>query len=646
MTHRTIYPVPEHFARNAHINESQYHAFYERSIAEPDAFWDEQARRFISWVKPASQVCKGDFTAGSVRWFVDGQLNVCYNCVDRHLETRKDQTAIIWEGNSPEQSRTLTYGELHERVCKFANVLKGQGVKKGDRVSIYLPMIPEAAIAMLACARIGAIHSVVFAGFSPDSLKMRINDADCSLLITADEGLHGEKTVPLKKNCDEALKECPGVKTVIVVQRTGNSVFWQEGRDLWYHELMDRAETDCPCEVMDANDPLFILYTSGSTGKPKGVLHGSGGYLVYTAITHRYVFDYHDGDIYWCTADIGWITGHSYLVYGPLANGATTLLFEGVPQFPDYARYWNIIDKYQVNIFYTAPTAIRALRKQGDGWVRQSSRQSLKLLGSVGEPINPDVWEWYFTVVGESRCPVVDTWWQTETGGILMAPLPGTQAMVPGSVSRPFFGIVPDVVDDKGMPVPPGQRGRLVIKKPWPGMMLTIYGDHKRFVDAYLLEIPGCYLTGDGAYRDEAGYYWVTGRNDDVIMVSGHRLGTGELESALLSHPAVSEAAVVGVPDQLTGESIYAFVTLKADITPADALKQELIQQVREKIGAIAKPRTIQWAESLPKTRSGKIMRRILRKIARDDLTELGDISTLADPNAVKRLIAEKGENH
>lgn len=439
MTHRTIYPVPEHFARNAHINESQYHAFYERSIAEPEAFWDEQARQFISWVKPSSQVCKGDFTAGSVRWFVDGQLNVCYNCVDRHLETRKDQTAIIWEGNSPEQSRTLTYGELHERVCKFANVLKGQGVKKGDRVSIYLPMIPEAAIAMLACARIGAIHSVVFAGFSPDSLKMRINDADCSLLITADEGLHGEKTVPLKKNCDEALKECPGVKTVIVVQRTGNSVFWQEGRDLWYHELMDRAETDCPFEVMDANDPLFILYTSGSTGKPKGVLHGSGGYLVYTAITHRYVFDYHDGDIYWCTADIGWITGHSYLVYGPLANGATTLLFEGVPQFPDYARYWNIIDKYQVNIFYTAPTAIRALRKQGDGWVRQSSRQSLKLLGSVGEPINPDVWEWYFTVVGESRCPVVDTWWQTETGGILMAPLPGTRAMVPGSVSRPFF---------------------------------------------------------------------------------------------------------------------------------------------------------------------------------------------------------------
>lgn len=639
MNRKNRYPIPAEFAQKTHLNAEQYQALYQRSINDPAGFWGEQAEKFISWSKRWQNVTRGNFETLDMEWFTGGELNACYNCVDRHLKTRKDQIAVIWEGNDPEESQLITYGQLHEKICKFANVLKSQGVKKGDRVCIYLPMIPEAMIAMLACARIGAIHSVVFGGFSPEALKTRILDAGCCLLITADEGVRGEKIIPLKKNSDKALEDCPDVKHVIVIKRTGNPINMNKRRDSWYHEAMTGASNDCPIEKMDANDPLFILYTSGSTGKPKGVLHSTGGYLVYVAITHHYVFDYHDGDIYWCTADVGWVTGHSYLVYGPLANGATTLIYEGVPNYPSFSRFWEIIDKHQVTIFYTAPTAIRALRRQGDEWVKKTHRKSLKLLGTVGEPINPDVWEWYYEVVGEKRCPIVDTWWQTETGGILLSPLPGATPLAAGSVGLPFFGIIPDVVDDKGQSIEDGQQGKLVIKQAWPGLMQTIFGNQQRFIDAYFKELPGLYLTGDRAYRDENGYFWITGRNDDVIKVSGHRIGTEEVESALLSHSAISEAAVVGVPDDLTGEAIYAFVTTKAGIEPTDGLKIQLKQQVRDVVGAFAKPETIQWAASLPKTRSGKIMRRILRKIASNHLDDLGDTSTLADASVIEELI-------
>ncbi|GGI92078.1 acetate--CoA ligase [Legionella impletisoli] len=645
MSHDKLYPVPEQFAKQAFIKEQKYHQLYQRSIEDPNGFWAEKAHEFITWFKPWSEVSEGNFSDLNVKWFLNGQLNACYNCLDRHLDKRKNQIAIIWEGNNPNESKTFTYNELYIEVCKFANVLKNLGVKKGDRVCIYLSMIPIAAISMLACARLGAIHSVVFGGFSPDSLKTRILDAQCKLLITADEAIRGEKTVALKANADKALQDCPDVEHVVVVKHTGGEVKWNADKDIWYHDAISRVSDDCPVETMDSTDPLFILYTSGSTGKPKGVLHGNGGYMVYTATTFKYVFDYHEGDIFWCTADVGWITGHSYLIYGPLANGATTLMFEGVPNYPTYTRFWEIIDKHQVNIFYTAPTAIRAIRREGDALVERTSRRSLKLLGSVGEPINPDVWEWYFDVVGDKRCPIVDTWWQTETGGIMITPLPGATPMAPGSASRPFFGIVPDVVDDKGNGVNANQHGKLVIKQPWPGMMQTIYGDHERFVDAYFKEIPGCYLTGDAAYQDNKGYFWIIGRTDDVIKVSGHRLGSEEVESALLAHHAVSEAAVVGVPNEITGEEIYAFVTTQAHIEPTESLKEELINKVRDEIGPIAKPHTIQWTQALPKTRSGKIMRRILRKIAKNELEELGDTSTLADPSVIDTLIADR-KNH
>ncbi len=640
MSEKKSYPVPAEFAKNAHINEEKYHAMYKHSIENPGQFWAEQAEKFITWSTPWEKVTQGNFETMDINWYVGGQLNACYNCVDRHLEHHKDQVAIIWEGNDPNEMQLITYAQLHEQICKFANVLKQRGIKKGDRVCIYLPMIPEAIIAMLACARIGAIHSVVFAGFSPSSLQSRIIDADCCLVITADEGVRGDKTIPLKKNCDLALENCPSVKGVIVVQRTGNPIGWNSKHDIWYHHAMAEVETECPVEPMDSNDPLFILYTSGSTGTPKGILHNTGGYLVYVAMTHHYVFDYHRPDVHWCTADIGWITGHSYLVYGPLANGATTLLFEGVPHYPTFSRYWEIIDKHQVNIFYTAPTAIRALRHEGDDWVKQSSRKSLKLLGSVGEPINPEVWEWYYQVVGEDRCPVVDTWWQTETGGIMLTSLPGATAMTPGSVAWPFFGIVPEIVNDKHEKVSNNRHGKLVIKQPWPGMMHTVYGNHQRFINGYFKDFPGRYLTGDGAYRNDADYLWITGRTDDVIKVSGHRISTAEVESAFLTHPGISEAAVVAIPHEIKGEGIYAFVTTKPGVAKTDDLKKILIQHVRQEIGAIAQPDVIQWANMLPKTRSGKIMRRILRKIASNELEDIGDISTLADSGVVDELIA------
>lgn len=641
MSNKKSHAVPAEFAKHAHINEKQYHVLYQRSVRDPAGFWGEYAKQFISWAAPWQSVTSGDFKTGDVKWFIDGKLNACYNCVDRHLETRPDQIAIIWEGNEPDETQSITYQELYERICKFANVLKKQGVKKGDRVCIYLPMIPEIIIAMLACARIGAIHSVVFGGFSPEALKTRILDADCCLLITADESMRGEKVITLKKNSDLALQGCPNVQHVIVVKRTGNHIDWNKTRDIWYHEAVAEADNHCPLEQMDSADPLFILYTSGSTGKPKGVLHSTGGYLVYTAMTYYYIFDYHDGDIYWCSADVGWITGHSYIVYGPLANGATTLLFDGVPNYPTFSRYWEVIDKHQVNIFYTSPTAIRALRREGDSWVRQTSRKSLTLLGSVGEPINPDVWEWYFEVVGERRCPIVNTWWQTETGGALLTQLPGATPMIPGSGGWPFFGIVPEVIDDHGKPVRDNQQGTLVIKKPWPSLMKTIYGDHQRFIDTYFKPFPGNYLTGDGAYRESTNDFWITGRSDDVIKVSGHRIGTEEVESALVSHPAISEAGVVGVPHEIKGECIHAFVITKAHIKPDDDLKKELVQHIREQIGPLATPEKIQWTTALPKTRSGKIMRRILRKIANNELDNLGDTSTLADPSVVETLIKE-----
>ncbi len=641
MSH-TSYPVPTAFKKTAHLNAEQYQTLYQQSIDQPDVFWATIAEKFITWFTPWTQVVQGDWQAADMQWFTHGKLNACYNCVDRHLPTRKDKTALLWEGNTPNETQSITYGQLHAEVSKLANVLKTYGIKKGDRVCLYLPMIPEAVFAMLACARIGAIHSVVFGGFSADALKTRILDADCRLLITADEGLRGEKIIPFKANCDKALINCPNIHTLLVVKRTGNTVDWNNDRDVWYHEAMKVAHTHCPIEHMDANDPLFILYTSGSTGTPKGVLHTTGGYLVYVAMTHYYVFDYQENDIYWCTADVGWITGHSYLVYGPLTNGATTLLFEGIPNYPDYSRYWQVIDKHQVTVFYTSPTALRALRREGDEWITRTHRTSLRLLGSVGEPINPDVWEWYYQAIGEGRCPIVNTWWQTETGGIMFTPFPGATPLAPGSAGVPSFGIVLDIVDTKGHSLSDNKPGRLVIKQPWPGMMQTIYGNQQRFLDTYFKAVPGCYLTGDGAYREAEGLIWITGRDDDVIKVSGHRLGSEELESAFISHPTVSEAAVVGIPHDIKGEAIFAFITLKNDAKPTDALKKELIQHVRNNTGPLATPETIQWVDALPKTRSGKIMRRILRLIARNELDSLGDISTLSNTESIEKIIREK----
>ncbi|MFT4582474.1 MAG: acetyl-CoA synthetase [Gammaproteobacteria bacterium] len=639
MSDAKVYPVPAAVAASAHLDDAKYQSMYQQSIDRPDEFWAAQADEFVSWFSRWETVSDCDFTTGKIRWFDGATLNVSYNCIDRHLDTRGDQTAIIWEGDDPGDDKKLTYRELHEAVCRFANALKEKDVKKGDRVSIYMPMVTEAAIAMLACARIGAVHSIVFGGFSPEALKDRILDSDCSVVITADEGVRGGRPIPLKENTDKALEKCPGVHTVFVVKRTGGAIAWHEGRDVWYHDVVASASPQCEAEPMGAEDPLFILYTSGSTGKPKGVLHTTGGYLLHVAMTHKYVFDYHDGDIYWCTADVGWVTGHSYIVYGPLANGATTLMFEGVPNFPDAGRMWEVVDKHAVNIFYTAPTALRALMAQGDDFVTRSKRTSLRLLGSVGEPINPEAWEWYYHVVGEARCPIVDTWWQTETGGILITPLPGATALKPGSATRPFFGVEPALLDDQGNELAGAASGSLVIKHSWPGQMRTVFGDHDRFIETYFKMYPGRYFTGDGARRDADGYYWITGRVDDVINVSGHRMGTAEVESALVLHDSVAEAAVVGYPHDIKGQGIYAYVTLMNGVEPTDELRGELAKHVRTEIGPIATPDVIQWAPGLPKTRSGKIMRRILRKIAANELDTLGDTSTLADPTVVEHLV-------
>ncbi|MBJ7416443.1 MAG: acetate--CoA ligase [Niveispirillum sp.] len=639
MSSPTFFPVTEDVAASAWVDEAKYKAMYEQSVKDPEGFWGAHGKR-IDWFTPYTRVKNTSFEGDvSIRWFEDGTTNVSHNCVDRHLATRGDQTAIIWEGDNPAESAHITYRELHEKVCRLANVLKAQGVQKGDRVTIYLPMIPEAAYAMLACARVGAIHSIVFGGFSPDSLYDRIVDCDSKLVITADEGLRGGRKVPLKANVDKALEKAPGVTSVIVVKRTGGDIAWKDGRDHWYHEETAKVSADNAAEVMGAEDPLFILYTSGSTGKPKGVLHTTGGYLVYAAMTHQYVFDYHDGDIYWCTADVGWVTGHSYIVYGPLANGATTLMFEGIPNYPSVSRFWEVIDKHKVNIFYTAPTAIRALMREGEGPVKKTSRASLRLLGSVGEPINPEAWLWYHGVVGDGRCPIVDTWWQTETGGILITPLPGAIGQKPGSATLPFFGVQPQVVDNEGTILEGATEGNLCIVDSWPGQMRTVFGDHERFIQTYFSTFKGKYFTGDGCRRDEDGYYWITGRVDDVINVSGHRLGTAEIESALVAHPKVAEAAVVGYPHDLKGQGIYAYVTLNAGEDPTEELRKELVTWVRKEIGPIATPDLIQWAPGLPKTRSGKIMRRILRKIAANEHEALGDTSTLADPNVVHDLV-------
>ncbi|WAK00747.1 acetate--CoA ligase [Methylobacter sp. YRD-M1] len=634
-----IYDVQPEIAARAHITAETYKSLYQRSIDDPEAFWAEQAELFLDWSKRWDTVMAYDFPKGHIRWFEDGKLNVSINCLDRHLATRGDQVAIIWEGDNPAHDKKVTYRELYEQVCKFANVLKAQGVKKGDRVCIYLPMIAEAAVVMLACTRIGAVHSIVFGGFSADALKDRIVDADCRYLVCADESNRGGKTAPLKVNVDKAAANCPRLEKVIVIKNTGADIDWHAYRDIWYHEVMAEASTDCPAEAMDAEDPLFILYTSGSTGKPKGVLHTTGGYLLYAAMTHKYIFDYHDGDIYWCTADIGWVTGHSYSIYGPLCNGATTLLFEGVPTYPEADRFWRIVDKHRVNIFYTAPTAIRALMAQGDDFVTRTDRSSLRILGSVGEPINPEAWEWYYHVVGNGRCPIMDTWWQTETGGIMITPLPGAIALKPGSATLPFFGIKPEIVDNEGRQLEGVAEGILVISRSWPGQARTIYGDHQRFIDTYFKNYPGYYFAGDGARRDQDGYYWITGRVDDVINVSGHRMGTAEVESALVLHEDVAEAAVVGYPHDIKGQGIYAYVTLNVGVEPTEKLKQELVELVRKEIGAIAHPDVIQWAPGLPKTRSGKIMRRILRKVASNDISNLGDTSTLADPSVVEDII-------
>jgi acetyl-CoA synthetase len=635
----SLFPVSDDWAKRAWVDAAQYEKLYERSVNDPEGFWAEHGKR-VDWIRPFTKVKNTSYTGDvRIRWFEDGTLNAAYNCIDRHLAKRADQTAIIWEGDDPKDSRHITYRELHEQVCRLANVLKARGVKKGDRVTVYLPMIPEAAYALLACARIGAVHSVVFGGFSPDSLKDRILDCRSTVLITADEGLRGGRSVALKANADEALKSCPEVDSVIVVRRTGGKIGWTEGRDIWLHEAAAQVSADCPAEEMGAEDPLFILYTSGSTGKPKGVLHTTGGYLVYAAMTHQYVFDYHDGDIYWCTADVGWVTGHSYILYGPLANGATTLMFEGVPNYPDTSRFWQVVDKHKVNIFYTAPTAIRALMRDGEGPVQKTSRASLRLLGSVGEPINPEAWLWYHRVVGDGRCPIVDTWWQTETGGILISPLPGAIAQKPGSATLPFFGVKPLIVDGDGKPLDGAAEGNLCIADSWPGQMRTVFGDHERFIQTYFATFKGLYFTGDGCRRDADGYYWITGRVDDVLNVSGHRMGTAEVESALVAHPKVAEAAVVGYPHDIKGQGIYAYVTLIAGEQPTEELRKELAQWVRKQIGPIATPDLIQWAPGLPKTRSGKIMRRILRKIAANEHEALGDTSTLADPAVVSDLV-------
>ena len=631
--------IPDDFLHKAHIKPANYEQMYRQSVEDPKIFWAEQAKKLLSWDKDWDEVCDYDFSQGQASWFSGAQLNVTYNCIDRHLPRRTKQTAIIWEGDNPNDSAHISYAELHNRVCKLANVLKERGVKKGDRVCIYMPMIPEAAYAMLACARIGAIHSVVFGGFSPESLKDRILDSDCRALITADEGVRGGKKVPLKANCDKALQECPHVTTCIVVKRTGADVKMQPGRDVWYGDVTTLASAVCPPEPMDAEAPLFILYTSGSTGQPKGVLHTTAGYLLQAAITFKYVFDYQEGDIYWCTADVGWITGHSYILYGPLANGATTLLFEGVPTYPDASRCWQVIDKHQVNQFYTAPTAIRALMGQGNQYVTATSRSSLKLLGTVGEPINPEAWEWYFQIVGERRCPIVDTWWQTETGGHMITSLPGAIAMKPGSATLPFFGVQPILVDDQGVEIKGEGSGNLCIKASWPGQIRSVYGDHQRMIDTYFSTFPGYYFTGDGARRDADGYYWITGRVDDVLNVSGHRLGSAEIESALVLHEEVCEAAVVGYPHDIKGQGIYAYVTLMAGDRGSEEMRQQLVDLVVKEIGAIARPDVIQWAPGLPKTRSGKIMRRILRKIVCNELDNLGDTTTLADPSVVDDLI-------
>ncbi|MES9924783.1 MAG: acetate--CoA ligase [Candidatus Thiodiazotropha endolucinida] len=642
MSENKTYPVPADFAAQANINDAQYQEMYRQSISDPEGFWGEQAEQYVTWFKKWDKVVDWSFGKDDlhIEWFKGATLNVAYNCLDRHLESRGDQVAIIWEGDNPDEDRKITYRELHEEVCKFANVLKSRGVKKGDRVSLYLPMIPEAAVAMLACTRIGAVHSIVFGGFSPDALRDRILDSDCQVVITADQSMRGGKRVPLKANADKAIAQCPNVHTCLVVKRGGDPVEWNEDRDVWYHEAMSGASTDCPAEEMAADDPLFILYTSGSTGKPKGVLHTTGGYLLQAAMTHKLVFDYKDGEVYWCTADVGWVTGHTYIVYGPLTNGAISVMFEGIPTYPDISRFWQVCDKHNVATFYTAPTAIRSLMSAGEEPVKKTSRSSLRLLGTVGEPINPEAWEWYHRVVGDERCPIVDTWWQTETGAHMLTPLPGATPLKPGSATRPFFGVDPVLLDDQGVEIDGNPaEGNLAIKYPWPAMMRTVYGDHKRFFETYFAMYPGYYFTGDGARRDEDGYYWITGRVDDVLNVSGHRLGTAEIESALVLHDQVAEAAVVGYPHDLTGQGIYAYVTLMAGIEGSDELKAELVKLVRTEIGPIAKVNLIQWAPGLPKTRSGKIMRRILRKIAANELGNLGDTSTLADPTVVDNLI-------
>jgi len=642
---KTLYPVPAATKERTLITEEKYNEMYAWSVQDNEGFWADEARR-VDWIKPFSKVKDVSFAKEDlhIRWYEDGTLNACYNCVDRHLEDKADDVAIIWEGDDPGSDLKITYAELHERVCKFANALKALGAKKGDRITIYMPMIPEAAVSMLACARIGAVHSVVFGGFSPDALAGRIHDCESNIVITADEGRRGGKVIPLKANVDAAAgrAEVTTLEKVLVVKNTGNDIAWVDGRDEWLQDLEGQVDADCPCEEMGAEDPLFILYTSGSTGKPKGVLHTTGGYLVYAAMTHEYVFDYKPGDVYWCTADVGWVTGHSYTVYGPLANGAITLMFEGVPNYPTASRFWEVVDKHQVNICYTAPTAIRALMREGDEPVKKTSRKSLRLLGSVGEPINPEAWEWYYRVIGEERCPIVDTWWQTETGGALISPLPGATALKPGSASKPLFGIQLEVVDGEGNAKDGVAEGILTITDSWPGQMRTIYGDHQRFVDTYFSTFEGSYFTGDGVRRDEDGYYWITGRVDDVLNVSGHRMGTAEVESALVAHQDVAEAAVVGYPHDIKGQGIYAYVTLMGGIDSSDKLKVELQQWVRKEIGPIAKPDLLQWAPGLPKTRSGKIMRRILRKIAADDFGSLGDTSTLADPTVVDDLISNR----
>ncbi len=638
-----VYPVPAKWRKRAWIDDAAYRKMYADSIRNPDSFWRKQAKR-LDWFRAPKKIQNTSYAYPdvSIRWYEDGILNVSHNCIDRHLKKRADQTAIIWEGDDPYYDKKISYRELHEQVCRFANVLKKLGVKKGDRVTIYMPMIPETAYAMLACTRIGAVHSVVFGGFSPESLAGRISDADSKLVITADEGLRGGRRIPLKQNTDEALKKCAGDERVLVIRRTGGQIAMTPGRDVWYHDEVAGVSSQCAPEKMKAEDPLFILYTSGSTGRPKGVLHTTGGYLVYVSMTHQYVFDYHDGDTYWCTADVGWVTGHSYILYGPLANGATTMMFEGVPNYPDASRFWQVVDKHKVNIFYTAPTAIRALMGAGEDFVKRCSRASLKLLGSVGEPINPEAWEWYHRVVGDGRCPVVDTWWQTETGGIMISPLPGATKLKPGSATRPFFGCRPALVDEAGSELEGAASGNLVILDSWPGQMRTVYGDHERFVQTYFSTYKGKYFTGDGCRRDADGYYWITGRVDDVLNVSGHRLGTAEVESALVAHPKVAEAAVVGYPHDIKGQGIYCYVTLMAGENGDEDLRKELVTWVRREIGALATPDKIQFAPGLPKTRSGKIMRRILRKIAEDDFKNLGDTSTLADPAVVDDLVANR----